>query len=71
MVGQTIVPLIMLTGEPWFLHEKQSCTAAPKDLLDFMRDLVDIDAAIICFLLVIAVPALGRGRERREQSNNF
>lgn len=34
-----------------------------KDLLHFVGDLVDVDAAVVSFLLVVAVPALEREKE--------
>ena len=29
-----------------------------KNILDFMSDLVNVDTAVICFLLIVTVPAL-------------
>lgn len=36
-----------------------------KDLLHFVGDLVDVDATVVSFLLVVAVPALEREGKRK------
>ena len=40
-------------------------------LLNFMGDLVDIDAAVVCFLLIVTVPALLRYTAKSKMVTTF
>lgn len=40
-------------------------------LLNFVGDLVDIDAAVVCFLLIVTVPALLRYTVESKMATTF